>query len=126
MFHSKENEVSKIHTLIGSDCTITGDLSSMGHLEIDGTINGDILCEDIVIIGDSGNINGNITCDNGYIKGTVKGNIICNNTLTIEAGGKVIGNIQVKKVIINENGMLDGKCTMITDDNPSVFEVENC
>ena len=37
----------------------------------------------------------------------------CKNTLTIENCGKVKGDISVKKLMITEGGILDGKCAMV-------------
>ena len=84
-----------------------------GLIKIDGSIDGDIICEDDVILGESGHIKGNTVCNNAYINGTFHGNICCKNTLSIESCGKVKGDISVKKLMISEGGILDGKCTMI-------------
>ncbi len=89
-----------------------------GLLKIDGSIDGDIVCEDDVILGESGHINGNTICNNAYINGIIHGNISCKSTLTIESCGKVKGDISVKKLVISEGGILDGKCTMIGYEKP--------
>lgn len=119
MFNNKEKDVNRIETLIGDQCFIIGSLNVNGLIKIDGSIDGDILCDDDVILGESGNLKGNTVCNNAYINGTLHGNISCKNTLSIEGSGKVNGDISVKKLMISEGGILDGKCTMISYDVPN-------
>jgi cytoskeletal protein CcmA (bactofilin family) len=114
MFNNKEKDINRIETLIGEQCSIIGSLNGNGLVKIDGSIDGDLFCEDDVILGESGHIKGNMVCNNAYIHGIIHGNVSCKNTLTIENCGKVNGDILVKKLVISEGGILDGKCTMIS------------
>lgn len=118
MFNNKEKDVNRIETLIGSQCFIIGSLNVNGLIEIDGSIDGDLICEDDLILGESGHIKGNTVCNNAFIRGLVHGNITCKNTLSIDISGKVKGDISVKKLLISEGGLLDGKCTMLPYENP--------
>jgi cytoskeletal protein CcmA (bactofilin family) len=120
MFSDKESKASeRIETLIGEQCTIIGNLTGAGLLKIDGTVTGDILWHDNVIIGPIGIYNGNLTCKNAIISGSVKGNVICEETLTIDSMGRIHGDITAKHLIVKEGGNLDGKCTMIIANNAS-------
>ena len=117
--NNKEKDVNRIETLIGAQCCIIGSLNGNGLIKIDGTIDGDLICEDDVILGENGHIKGNTICNNAFINGITNGNISCKSTLTIESCGKVRGDILVKKLMISEGGMLDGKCTMIGYEQPA-------
>lgn len=113
MFNNKENSSSCIETLIGEQCSIVGTLNGNGLLKVDGMIDGDILWQDDILIGENSCCTGNISCTNASIGGKLKGNIICDSTLTIENSGIVEGDITVKNLTIMQGGILDGKCTMI-------------
>lgn len=112
MFNEKEKTQTKIETLIGEQCTILGSLKGNGLLKVDGSIEGDVIWDDDFVIGVSSNCKGNISCKNAFVSGKIDGNISCDDTLTIENYGKVIGDITVKNIIINEGGILQGKCSM--------------
>lgn len=118
MFNSKEKNMNRIETLIGEQCYIIGSLNGNGLLKIDGSVDGDLFSEDDVILGISGHVKGNLTCNNAYIQGIIQGNVTCKSTLTIEDSGKVKGDILVKKLMISEGGILDGKCNMISYEQP--------
>jgi cytoskeletal protein CcmA (bactofilin family) len=110
---NKEKDLNRIETLIGEQCSIIGSITSKELLQIDGCVSGDVFCDDDIILGESGHIEGNTICNNAYINGIMDGNISCKNTLAIESCGKVNGDISVKKLMISEGGILDGKCTMV-------------
>lgn len=118
MFNNKENDVNRIETLIGEHCYIIGSLNVNGLIKIDGSIDGDLFCEDDIILGTSGHLKGNVVCNNAYIHGILHGNICCKSTLTIENCGNVKGDISVKKLMVSDGGLLDGKCTMLGYDDP--------
>ncbi|HEY8892714.1 MAG TPA: polymer-forming cytoskeletal protein [Clostridium sp.] len=120
MFTNKEKDINRIETLIGQQCYIIGSLTGNGLLKIDGSIDGDLICEDDVMLGETGHIKGNTICNNAYINGIINGNISCKNTLTIESYGKVRGDISVKKLLISEGGILEGNCTMIGHEPPEI------
>ncbi|MDP4088539.1 MAG: polymer-forming cytoskeletal protein [Bacillota bacterium] len=114
VFLDKESKnVERIETLIGEQCSITGNMNGGGVLKLDGSIDGDIMWKDDVILGPFSMCNGNLTCKSTSIAGKVKGNIICEETLTIESSGKVTGDITIKKLIVKDGGTIDGRCTMI-------------
>jgi cytoskeletal protein CcmA (bactofilin family) len=110
---NKEKDLNRIETLIGEQCSIIGSISSKELLKIDGSVSGDVFCDDDIVLGESGHIEGNTICNNAYINGVIDGNISCKSTLAIESCGKVNGDISVKKLMISEGGILDGKCTMV-------------
>ena len=114
MFSDKESKnIERIETLIGEQCNIIGNLNGGGLIKVDGSIEGNIMWQDDVILSVFSIMNGNLTCKSSTISGKITGNIICEETLTIENSGKVIGDITVKKLVVKEGGILDGKCTML-------------
>ncbi|MCM0649849.1 polymer-forming cytoskeletal protein [Clostridium swellfunianum] len=119
MFNEKEKNLNKIETLIGEKCLINGSLSGEGLIKIDGTVDGDILWQDEIVLGKNSSCRSNISCKSAFINGKVEGNVICDNSLTIESSGRISGDITVKNLIIKEGGSFDGKCTMITTKNAS-------
>lgn len=115
MFTNKEKNINRICTLIGEECTVNGSLKGTGVLKLDGNLEGDIYWPDDVLIGASSFCKGNITCKSAYVNGMIKGNVICEDILIIEENGKLSGDITVKRVIIKDGGILDGKCTMLVE-----------
>ena len=61
-------------TTIGGDLTITGNVTSKGEIQLDGHVQGDIHCM-ALILGESANVEGNVTADDVVIRGRLIGSI---------------------------------------------------
>ena len=51
---SKEKDANRIQTLIGEQCYIIGSMNGNGLIKIDGSINGNLICEDDILLGETG------------------------------------------------------------------------
>jgi cytoskeletal protein CcmA (bactofilin family) len=54
--------------LLGADTTVKGDIESNGDFRIDGTLIGSISSKGKVVVGSTGNVEGEIKCQNAFFK----------------------------------------------------------
>ena len=84
-----------IQTIVSKETKIKGSIISEGNIRIDGSIEGEIMAEGNVIIGDQGNVSGDIKGDNVMISGCVRGNVTANKKLEILSTGSLYGDVSV-------------------------------
>ena len=99
-------------TLISTDTTLKGDLSSSNDLRIDGTIIGNIKSSAKVIIGASGVVEGDIFCSQADIVGKVSGNIRAKDILQLRGDCVVNGNLYAGKLQVEPTATFNGQCHM--------------
>jgi cytoskeletal protein CcmA (bactofilin family) len=107
---SKPNKPPAHHrtspSIIGSNCSLAGDISSDGEVHVDGKVIGDVRCA-ILVIGEEGGVTGEIEAETVRVLGAVTGQItaravelaktaritgdITHETLSVEAGAFVEG-----------------------------------
>ncbi|WP_020569066.1 bactofilin family protein [Neolewinella persica] len=97
---------------IDAHTSITGDLKAGGDIRIDGSLNGNLVCEAKLIIGPKGRIEGDVTCLNATIEGSFKGNLVVKEMLTLQATAKVSGDIKAKKMAVLGGCQISGTCTV--------------
>ncbi len=102
----------KIGTIIGPGAIFNGNLNAPETIRIDGTINGNCICGQNLILGQEGRGKGNITACNVMISGKVDGDLVVREKLEVLATGKVVGNVTTRSLIVDDGGCFDGKCTM--------------
>lgn len=105
---------TKIGTLIGPGAVFNGNLSAPETIRIDGTINGDCTCEGNLILGTDGVIKGNICAQNVTLSGKVTGDIKAHGKLELFSTARLTGDITARSLIIDENALFEGRCTMTT------------
>ena len=107
-----------IQAFLGEETSFEGKLIFEGTVRIDGKFQGEIHTDDIVIVGESAEVNAEINAGEIVISGTVRGNIFAKESLEIMAPGKVYGSILTPKLMIQEGVIFEGTCRMEKLDVP--------
>ncbi len=85
--------------IIGPATKVVGDITTKGHLEIQGSVNGNIDAKGNVLI--SGNVNGKIKCGNLLIQsGNIHSEIAATNMVSIKENAVLTGKISCKDVTV--------------------------
>jgi len=114
---TKEDDLSRLDTLIGNGTILEGTLTSRESLCIEGTVRGKILCEGSVVVGPKGKVDADIYAETVLVGGEVNGNIVTKSKLEITTNGKLRGDIKTGSLIIAEGVLFEGKCQMITEEH---------
>jgi cytoskeletal protein CcmA (bactofilin family) len=96
--------------LIGTE--ITGDITSNGDLRIDGKLNGSVTMEGKLVIGEKGEVDGDINCTNATIAGTLKGRINVKELMTMLKSARVEGDLITGKLSVEPGAEFTGTCSM--------------
>jgi cytoskeletal protein CcmA (bactofilin family) len=88
-------------SVLSSDITITGNIKSSGDIQIEGTIDGDVRSQ-VVIVGESATIRGEVVAEEVVVHGRVVGRLR-GLKIRLSATARVEGDI-VHKTIAIENG----------------------
>ena len=100
-----------LETLIGQDSHFKGDLTSKRVIRVDGTIEGNIQA-DSLIIGKTGSVKGDIYVREVEVDGSVEGTIKADEAVEIRPEGAVEGDIHTVKLIISEGALFAGHSYM--------------
>ncbi len=110
---AKGNETSSLSTnMITSGTTITGDIQCDSDIRIEGTLQGNLVVKGKVVIGSSGVITGEISCQNCDIEGSLDGKIVTKELLSLRSTAKVLGDIYTSKIAIEPGAVFTGLCNM--------------
>lgn len=98
-------------TTIDEQTQIEGKLRIEGEAHLYGRIKGRLIGanDSLIVIQESGLIEGEIEACDLVISGTVLGNIHAKNRVVIEGTGKVIGDISSPRLVVRPGALLQGK-----------------
>lgn len=122
MFGKIKEIEGNLETIIGPESNFQGTVRSKGSIRVDGHVEGGLSAES-VIVGDGGEVQGDITAKNITIGGKVTGNIIASGSLELQAHCQVYGDIRTSQLTIAEGAVFEGNCVMTTD-KTKVIEVD--
>ncbi|MFM9853755.1 MAG: polymer-forming cytoskeletal protein [Sphingomonadaceae bacterium] len=94
-------------SFIGAEVVIHGNVSGNGDIHLDGTIEGDLACNSL-ILGPGGRIKGNVSAEKATLGGTVEGTINA-ATLVVQRTARITGDLAYDTVSIENGAKLDGR-----------------
>ena len=106
-------------SVVSAECYFQGTLNVQGSLRVDGTLEGSVDNARHVIVGDGGKIMGDVTAQIVVCGGTIEGNV-CAEMLEVLSKASILGDIRAKKMIVEEGGRIDGRCTIGEEQNLSI------
>lgn len=106
------------------DCSIVGHIQSSTDIRIDGSVEGNIQSSSKIVIGVTGKVKGDITCEDLTIEGIVEGNITITGTLYLRKTS-FIGpySVKFKKIIIEEGAVVE--CQLLPIQTSSIPSDDN-
>lgn len=111
-----------VNTIIGEESEIKGAIHSQGSIRIEGTVEGDIVSQGEVVVGEHSTVKANIYGRRVVVAGVVMGNVEAINGLKICRTGKVYGDIAGDRLIIEEGGIYKGKVNMDVISSSNLYE----
>ncbi len=98
-------------SIISPDLKIKGDLICNGDIQIDGTIEGDVVSRSITV-GEGADVRGSISGEAVRICGAVNGQIK-GTTVTLAKTAKVVGDVMHQTLSIEPGAFFEGQCRRI-------------
>jgi cytoskeletal protein CcmA (bactofilin family) len=115
-------EFDEITALLGSGTRFDGKLTFQGSVRIDGVFEGEVLSDDVLIIGEGAEVKATVKVGTLIVQGgAVYGDIVASELVEIHYPGQVHGNIVSPSLFIDKGVIFEGKCRMEQEgDEPPV------
>lgn len=96
-----------IPSIIGTSMRVSGNLHSEGAVQIEGVIEGDVLCAEVTV-GRNATIRGHIQAETANIHGNVDGEIRA-KSVVLSSTAHVVGDIIHEEVAIEAGAYVEGQ-----------------
>ena len=102
-----KNEKDPIASVLAKEMVITGEISFKGKARFDGTVEGDISGE-YLILSDTAQVTGNVTVTTLVCHGKVEGNVIA-EVVTAHATSQIHGILKSQNLTVESGASLEGE-----------------
>jgi cytoskeletal protein CcmA (bactofilin family) len=110
-----------VKTLIGEGCKVEGNFFVPNYTRIDGTIKGDVTGDSGIIIGNKGQVIGNLYSPEVVLFGIINGNIETQR-LELKKGSSLNGDVVAQQLVTEPGALFNGKCQMKENIQPQESE----
>jgi cytoskeletal protein CcmA (bactofilin family) len=100
------------HTVLGPEASFDGKLTFQGTVRIDGAFSGEIITDDVLVVGKGAKIKAEVHVGSLYLDGEINGNVVSKNSCEIHAPGVLRGNVHTPSITIERGAVFEGSCHM--------------
>ncbi len=92
--------------------SVEGSISTETDIRLDGKMTGQLNSKGKVIIGPSGEMKGDIECQNAVIEGHFHGNLVVHELLMVKETAHIEGDVRTNKLIVQSGSVFNVTCGM--------------
>ena len=111
-----EGKQSDLNGFLDSGSNVTGELRFQTSFRVDGKFSGTVISEGELIVGQGGEVDGDLRVGQVVISGKVSGAIRASRRVHLSSSGTLLANIDTPVLIIDEGGFFQGQCSMVREE----------
>jgi cytoskeletal protein CcmA (bactofilin family) len=101
-----------LNALLGQGCSFKGILTFHGTVLIDGTVEGEVHTDDIILIGQQGSVLGDVKGGEVVIGGRMEGTVNAKKVY-LKSGGSMKGTLVTAALEVEDGAWFDGESKML-------------
>jgi cytoskeletal protein CcmA (bactofilin family) len=119
MIFKSEGKQSDLNGFLDNGSHVHGELRFQTSFRVDGKFDGTVVSEGDLIVGDGGEVDGELRVGQIVISGTARGTIRASRRVHISPTGKVFADVDTPSLVIEDGAVFEGRCSMSRDNAKS-------
>jgi cytoskeletal protein CcmA (bactofilin family) len=107
---------SDLNGFLDSGSHVDGELRFETSFRIDGRFTGKVQSNGDLIVGEGGEVEGDVRAGQIFVSGTIRGTIRAGRKVQISARGKVFADLDTPSLVIEDGAFFEGRCTMTREE----------
>lgn len=112
MIFKSEGKQSDLNGFLDSGSNVTGELRFQTSFRVDGKFNGTVISDGELIVGQGGEVDGDLRVGQIVVSGTVRGSIRAARRIHLSPTGKLLADIDTPSLVVEDGGFFEGRCSM--------------
>jgi cytoskeletal protein CcmA (bactofilin family) len=115
MIFKSDGKQSDLNGFLDRGSHLEGELRFEASFRVDGKLTGTVQSEGDLIVGESGEVEGELRVGQIFVSGTVRGTIRASRRVQIAPSGKVFAELDTPSLVIEDGATFEGSCAMSRD-----------
>jgi cytoskeletal protein CcmA (bactofilin family) len=107
-----ENVEKQMITVMANDLQIKGSITFKTSLMIKGSLEGEIISEGTLVVGETAKINAAITTQSLVSHGNIEGDVVASEQVVLKSTAVHSGKITTPNIIVESGSIFNGSCVM--------------
>jgi cytoskeletal protein CcmA (bactofilin family) len=115
MIFKAEGKHADLNGFLDNGSHLQGELRFDASFRVDGKLTGTVESEGDLIVGESGEVDGEVRVGQIFVSGTVRGTVRASRKVQIAPHGKLFAEIDTPSLVIEDGAVFEGTCSMNRD-----------
>ena len=116
MIWKSDNKPSDLNGFLDNGSHVHGELRFDTSFRVDGKFTGTVHSDGDLIVGEGGEVEGELSVGQIFVSGTVRGSVRAAKRIQISPSGKVYAEIDTPSLVIEDGAFFEGHCSMRRDE----------
>lgn len=112
MIFKSDPNAGDLNGFLDRGSQMEGELSFDTTFRVDGKLSGKVTSDGNLIVGEGGEIDGEIRVGQIFVSGTVRGRVHAARRVQIAANGKAFADLHTPSLVIEDGAVFEGRCSM--------------
>ena len=112
MFNS-DSAQGDLNGFLDAGSHIKGELRFDDTFRIDGKLTGKVTSKGELVVGERGEVDGDLAVGTVYVSGTVRGKVRASVKVEVTASGHLLADIETPALVIEDGAHFEGQCSMV-------------
>lgn len=112
MIFKNEGKQSDLNGFLDTGSHINGELRFETTFRVDGRLAGIVRSAGDLVVGEGGEVEGEIEVGQVFVSGVVRGTIRATRRVQITPTGKVFADLETPALIVEDGALFEGRCAM--------------
>lgn len=113
MIFKADTVKGELNGFLDAGSHIQGELHFEDTFRVDGKVTGKIHSTGDLVVGERGEVDGEIHVGRLFVSGAVKGSAEASTAIELTAGCRVSASIKAPSLIIEDGAFFEGRCSMV-------------
>jgi cytoskeletal protein CcmA (bactofilin family) len=111
---------TNLNGFLDAGSSIKGEVRFEDTFRVEGKLTGKAISSGDLVVGENGNVEGEIEVGRAFIAGTVSGSIKASERIEVTSGARVFADLETPALVVENGAVFQGRCTMSLEEFASV------
>lgn len=116
MIFKSDTRASDLNGFLDNGSHLHGELRFDTSFRVDGRFTGTVISDGDLIVGEGGEVEGDLQVGQIFVSGTVRGSVRAARRIQISPTGKVMAEIDTPALVVEDGAFFEGSCSMSRED----------
>lgn len=109
-------KLNELNGFLDTGSHVEGELRFETSFRVDGRFTGKVISAGDLIVGEGGEVEGDLRVGQVFVSGTVRGTVRAAKKIQVSSKGKLLAEIDTPSLVVEDGAFFQGRCTMAREE----------